>query len=109
MHGETVLDQAPEALPAGGRLDPPTERGAGAGALRFGRRHPSVGGHLETRVCAGRILDIPVSLLIVPLLAHIAYATRWDSEMDMEQACLAFTAVFLRVVVNHPDNEFGGE
>jgi AcrR family transcriptional regulator len=82
-------------------------------ARYFPRVRAAVGGYLETQVRAGRILDIPVPLLMQqlmgPLLAHILMRPAVGQEVDLEQACSAFTAAFLRAVVNHPYNEVEGE
>jgi AcrR family transcriptional regulator len=82
-------------------------------ARYFPRVRATVGGYLEAQVRAGRIRDIPVRLLMQqlmgPLLAHILMRPAVGQEVDLEQACSAFTAAFLRAVVNHPYNEVEGE
>ena len=82
-------------------------------ARYFPRVRASLGGYLETQVRAGRILDIPIPLLmqqlVGPLLAHMLMRPAVGQEVDLEQACSAFSAAFLRAVVTHPDNEVEGE
>jgi AcrR family transcriptional regulator len=82
-------------------------------ARYFPRVRASLGGYLETQVRAGRILDIPIPLLMQqlmgPLLAHMLMRPAVGQEVDLEQACTAFSAAFLRAVVTHPDNEVEGE
>src|SRR5262249_37831469 len=81
-------------------------------ARYFPRVRASLGGYLETQVRAGRILDIPVPLLLQqllgPLLAHMLMQPAVGQEVDIEQACSTFTAAFLRAVVKHPDEVEGG-
>jgi AcrR family transcriptional regulator len=75
-------------------------------ARYFPRVRATLGGYLEAQVRAGRIRDLPVPLLMQqlmgPLLAHILMRPAVGREVDLEQACSAFTGAFLRAVVKHP-------
>jgi hypothetical protein len=81
-------------------------------ARYFPRVRASLGGYLEAQVRAGRIRDIPIPLLLQqlvgPLLAHLLMRPAVGPEVDLQQACSAFSAAFLRAVVTHPDNEVEG-
>ena len=79
-------------------------------ARYFPRVRASLGGWMATQVRAGRMRDIPVPLLmqqlIGPLLAHVLMRPAVGGEVDLEHACSAFTATFLRAVgtQGHLDN-----
>ena len=76
----------------------------GIGARIFARYFPraraSVGGWLRTHVDAGRIRDIPISLLLQqllgPMLAHVLMRPASAAEINLDSACAEFTAAFLR-------------
>ena len=63
---------------------------------------------------AGRVRDIPVPLLMQqllgPLLAHVLMRPALGQEVDLDQACAAFTDGFLRAVTapTHPYNDVEG-
>jgi AcrR family transcriptional regulator len=83
-------------------------------ARYFPRVRASLGGYLEAQVRAGRIRDIPVPLqmqqLMGPLLAYVLMRSAVAEEVDLEQACAAFTSAFLRAVAmpDHPYDEAEG-
>ena len=83
-------------------------------ARYFPRVRASLGGWLEAQVRAGRVRDIPVPLLMQqllgPLLAHVLMRPALGQEVDLDQACAAFTDGFLRAVTapTHPYNDVEG-
>jgi AcrR family transcriptional regulator len=83
-------------------------------ARYFPRIRASLGGWLEAQVRAGTIRDIPVPLLMQqlmgPLLAHVLMRPALVREVDLDQACSAFTTAFVRAVAvdPHPYNEVEG-
>ena len=89
-------------------------RGIAAGifARYLPRVRASLGGWLQTQIQAGRIRDIPVPLLMQqllgPLLAYVLMRPAIAEEVDLEEACSAFTAAFLRAVGGEPDHEEKG-